>query len=226
MQMFFSRFGLIIECAFLAIGVPLLMDYFFPIRYLLPGIWVIALYCYLLARFWMHEPFTLNWGSKAFNRPALVFVLARFAVCALLMLLLTWFFKPELLFNFVREKPWFWLLVMLLYPLLSVLPQEIIFRSFFFARYKRLFPKPVIMVTVSALAFGFAHILFHNWVAPLLCLIGGFLFAHTYQKHQSLLLVALEHALYGDLMFTVGLGRYFFHGSVAAAVTVAKAAAQ
>src|SRR5690606_19736697 len=130
--------------------------------------------------------------------------------------LLTWWLRPDLLFGFVREKPAFWLLVMFLYPLLSVIPQEIIFRSFFFERYRNLFTHPATMIVASGIAFGFAHILFHNWVAPLLCLIGGIMFATTYHRHRSLLLVAVEHALYGDFLFTLGLGRYFYHGTVAA----------
>ena len=58
------------------------------------------------------------------------------------------------LFNFPRATPFFWALVMLLYPLLSVYPQEIIFRSFLFHRYAIIFPKPWLMVAVSAGLFG------------------------------------------------------------------------
>jgi len=43
---------------------------------------------------------------------------------------------------------------------------------------------------------------------------GGWLFGGTYRRSRSLGLVCLEHALYGDLIFTVGLGQYFFHGAL------------
>ncbi|MEJ0010772.1 MAG: hypothetical protein WDN72_10060 [Alphaproteobacteria bacterium] len=33
-------------------------------------------------------------------------------------------------------------------------------------------------------------------------------------RRASLLLVAIEHALYGDFIFTVGLGHYFYEGAV------------
>jgi membrane protease YdiL (CAAX protease family) len=72
------------------------------------------------------------------------------------------------------------------------------------------------LVLISGAAFGLAHIVFNNWVAPVLCAVGGVLFAHTYHKTRSLALVCLEHALYGDFVFTVGLGRYFYHGAVGA----------
>jgi uncharacterized protein len=120
---------------------------------------------------------------------------------------------PELLFGFVREKPLFWLIVMVMYPLISVVPQEIIFRRYMFDRYKTAF-SPRVLVLVSGVGFGFAHIVFGNWVAPVLCVIGGIMFAQTYARTRSLALVSLEHALYGDFIFTLGLGRYFYHGAV------------
>jgi hypothetical protein len=48
----------------------------------------------------------------------------------------------------------------------------------------------------------------------LLTLIGGWFFAETYARTRSMRLVWLEHALYGCLVFTIGLGDYFYHGNV------------
>tara|TARA_Y100000588_G_C13721833_1_gene697629 strand:- start:57 stop:272 length:216 start_codon:yes stop_codon:yes gene_type:complete len=70
------------------------------------------------------------------------------------------------------------------------------------------------MVTMSALAFCIAHILFINWVAPVLGLAAGLIFALTYQKTKSLLLVSIEHGLYGDALFFVGLGWFFWGGAM------------
>ena len=47
--------------------------------------------------------------------------------------------EPAHLFDLPRDSPWRWLAVMLLYPVLSVVPQELVFRTFFFHRYGRLF---------------------------------------------------------------------------------------
>jgi hypothetical protein len=47
-----------------------------------------------------------------------------------------------------------------------------------------------------------------------LTLIGGWLFARRYQRTRSLLAASVEHALYGVLAFTVGLGALFHHGAV------------
>ncbi|MDE2029057.1 MAG: hypothetical protein KGI97_00670 [Alphaproteobacteria bacterium] len=61
-------------------------------------------------------------------------------------------------------------------------------------------------------AFGFVHIVFHNPVSPLLALICGFFLAGSYMRHASLKKAAIEHALYGDMVFTAGLGVYFLVG--------------
>jgi membrane protease YdiL (CAAX protease family) len=98
---------------------------------------------------------------------------------------------------------------MVLYPILSVLPQEFLFRSFFFRRYQPLFSTPWAIIIASAACFAYVHIVFHNWVAPSFCLIGGLIFAHSYSHHRSLKWVLVEHAAYGCMVFTIGLRFYF-----------------
>ncbi len=212
---------LIIELLLLMIGLPALLYATIPTKYLLPVIWAAALYGYTVTRHSLPLALAGWWSREGITRVHWRPILRRFAVSAILLTAATGWYAPELLFGFVREKPAFWLLVMLLYPLLSVVPQEMIFRAFFFSRYARLFPRPWMIVLASGVAFGLAHILFHNWIAPTLCLIGGVMFAQTYQRTGSLLLVVLEHALYGDFLFTLGLGRYFYHGSVTLAMQAA-----
>jgi membrane protease YdiL (CAAX protease family) len=124
-----------------------------------------------------------------------------------------YFLRPDLFFNFVRREPWLWALVMVFYPIASVYPQGIIYRAFIFHRYRALFPNTMLLVFVSALAFAFVHIIFRNPVALAFTLAGGFLFAWRYSQCNSVLVTSLEHALYGCLMFTVGLGEYFYKGA-------------
>jgi len=124
-------------------------------------------------------------------------------------------FRPELLFSFAREHSLIWLLVLLLYPLLSAVPQEIIFRTFFFHRYRRLFPGDVSMILTNGVCFGLAHLFFGNWFAPALTAVGGVIFARTYARSSSTLLVVIEHSFWGNFIFTIGLGRYLYTGSIA-----------
>ena len=211
-----NRIWLITELLFLVIGLPALLFAVLPLKLLLPIIWAAALYGYGITRYTLPDSLAAWWGRSDITWVNLKPILRRFLLNAALLTLATWYFAPQLLFNFILNQPLFWLVIMILYPILSVIPQEIIFRSFFFSRYATIFPKPWMMILASGFAFSLAHILFHNWIAPVLCLAGGVIFASTYQRHPSLLLVSLEHALYGDFLFTVGLGRYFYHGVVPA----------
>jgi hypothetical protein len=74
------------------------------------------------------------------------------------------------------------------------------------------------MTVASAVVFAFGHVMFPRpWVAMGLTLLGGLLFGYHYAQSGSLLLVSIEHALFGQVLFTVGLGRFFYHRGVAEA---------
>jgi membrane protease YdiL (CAAX protease family) len=216
MKAMVARRGYILaELCVLMVGMPIALMTVLPLGALVLLLWGTTLYVYVLQ--WKLRPAGVHhhgwqWqvGDRGFLRPMLL----RLAFCSVLMVGLTVFFMPEKLFVLVHERPLLWAMVMVLYPLLSVVPQEIIFRHFFFWRYASVFRSPFAMILASGLLFGFVHIIFQNWVAPSLCVIGGWMFAHTYHKTRSLPLVTLEHALYGCMVFTVGLGRYFYHGAV------------
>jgi uncharacterized protein len=138
-------------------------------------------------------------------------MLVRTAVGCLALLLLVVLVRPQGLFQLPRTRTGLWLIIMVAYPLLSAYPQELIFRTFLFHRYRRLLPARALLV-VSAVAFGYAHIVLHNWPSVLLSTIGGVLFASTYARSRSTLLAAIEHAICGCFVFTVGLGGLFYAG--------------
>ena len=128
-----------------------------------------------------------------------------------LLSLAVWLAAPRLLFSLVKIAPGLWLLVTILYPVFSAYPQELIYRAYFFHRFKPLFGSGPGMIAASALLFGFVHIIFGNWISMALSAAGGALFGLTYRNSRSLLLACLEHALFGDFIFTIGIGRYFYH---------------
>jgi membrane protease YdiL (CAAX protease family) len=145
-------------------------------------------------------------------KPFLKNVVFKAVVVAILLSMGLLVFTPEKIFNFPLSKTGRWLIVMILYPFLSALPQELIYRAFFFHRYQLLFPGEGQMALASVTAFSFMHIIFGNAIAPLLTIPGGYLFCRTYARTGSLPAAAIEHAAYGDIVFTVGLGVYFFNG--------------
>ena len=110
------------------------------------------------------------------------------------------------LFCVIKNKPLMWVSILGVYTLLSVWPQEIVYRTFFFARYEALFQNKKLLIFVNAILFSLAHLFFKNTLVIVLTFIGGLLFAYTYYKSKSTLLVSVEHALYGNWLFTVGMG--------------------
>lgn len=210
-----SRPFLIAELLAFTLALPVLLWLFLPARWILPVLWVIALVCHVGARRIDPSHRTGGWNWAAVTRANMVPILWRFALCAGLIFAATVIFKPEMLFGFIHEKPQLWAIVMVVYPLVSVITQEIVYRRYMFARFGGLL-SPRWLIIMSGIAFGTAHVVFDNWVAPALCVIGGVIFSHTYHKTRSLWLVSIEHALYGNFLFTVGLGKYFYHGVVGA----------
>lgn len=205
---------LLIEYLLLFVLLPLLFYLLGQRRVLIPSLWLLTCYAVVMLKRYHAHDFRVDWNARAVNGKNVGTILLRFAVAASTLAALTWHFEPQRFLAFPQERPAFWALVMVLYPLLSVVPQEIFFRSFLFRRYEGLLPRDCCMVLLSAMAFSFAHVALGNMVAMALCLAGGWLFASTYAKHRSLALVSLEHALYGCFVFTIGLGHYFYSGAM------------
>lgn len=114
--------------------------------------------------------------------------------------------NPELVFNPIKTNISLWIKMLLVYAFISVVPQEYIYRVFFFGRYRKLFNNHKLLIAANVFTFSLAHLFFHNALVILMTLIGGLLFAITYSKTKSLLWVSAEHAIYGGWLFTAGLG--------------------
>ena len=131
-----------------------------------------------------------------------VVVAAIFGFCAL--------FYPDRFLYLPRRHPSLWLTIMIFYPLVSAWPQEFLYRRFYFNRYRRLFPARTLAATSNIGAFAFLHVIFDNWIAIVFTALGGALFTFTYLRTNRLVLVWIEHAVYGLAIFTSGLGTFFY----------------
>jgi membrane protease YdiL (CAAX protease family) len=212
------RSALLLEFLLLFLALPLAYR-FSPVRIpALPLLWLVSGYA-----LWqlLHDPQfdrTRLWNPAPLASHA-VSILAIFTLVALLIWLGVRRYTPQLEWSFVRQHPAFWGLVMVAYPVLSVYPQGLLYRAFFFQRYAALFPGRWTMILASAAAFAFLHIVFRNPLAVALTFAGGLLFACRYAETGSLATSSCEHALYGCWLFTVGLGQYFYHGTIASVGT-------
>jgi hypothetical protein len=122
-------------------------------------------------------------------------------------------FRPELFLEFPRNRPDVYLRIILLYPLMSVAVQELVYRTFFFHRYGVLFGRAWwLAILLNGVLFGIGHIVIGTPLAVYGTMATGVLFAWRYAMTRSFWAVFIEHTLWGALVFTVGLGRYFFTG--------------
>jgi membrane protease YdiL (CAAX protease family) len=207
------KLWLALECAALFLGVPAAVAAGWIRTWVIPLLVLMALGCGLTLR-WGHQIrlrdlFRRQIPAGEWRRILLIYAMAVPGLLALL-----WWTKPGALFSLMCDHPAIWLLVMVLYPVVSVIPQELIYRVFFFERYLPLFGNRLGLPLASAAVFAFGHLVFHNWPAVVLTGIGGWLFGLTYRRTSSLLLVSVEHALYGGAIFTLGYGEFFFDGTL------------
>lgn len=195
------------EMLFLFIGLPLL--YYFemiPVHKAIPLVLVFFYCLFIIIK------------DKNFDRE--IFRIKRdypwqdFLLKGSILLIITsiwvYVFRADVFFHLPRNNFWIWVAVIVSYPIWSAYTQEFIFRAFYYHRYKLLFTNPVVMLLVNAVCFAMAHIIFRNWMALIFTFIGSIIFSYTYLRNKSLNAVFLEHSLYGNILFTNGLGIYFY----------------
>jgi uncharacterized protein len=178
----------------------------------IPALWAVMAYCLFIMlrdpRFGRERLWDTS-GLRYYTLP----ILSLFAFVVAIGIPLVLRYAPGTFLDFPRSNPLLWSLVMVLYPVLSVYPQGIIYRAFVFSRYRDLFGPAWVIVLVSATAFAYVHIVFRNPLALVLAFLAGLLFAGRYLQTGSLLVSSFEHALYGCAIFTIGLRHWFYHGA-------------
>lgn len=209
---------LVVEAIVLYVGLPLLFDRLLARGYrrlLFPGLWLLA----ATALFALRADPTFDdahlWSIRIDPSFARV-VAARTVVGIGVVALLSRRYAPDTFLALPRTRPALWLLIAVLYPVVSVLPQGIFWRVFFVHRYAPLLGHGAAMIVAGTLAFAFAHVVFRNAVAIGLTALGGLLFMHTYLATGSMLAASLEHAAYGVAAFTFGIGRSLYLGTARA----------
>lgn len=207
-----SRARLWLEFLALFIGVPIIMVLTFGLYPLFPVIIGLALVACILLRL------TPGWSFRQlFKGPvigewriiAIYFVLT-LATCLIFVFTLI----PERFLELPTHRTNLWILIMVAYPLVSAFPQEVIFRSLFFERYERLFPTEWTAIVANGFVFGFGHLFYDNWITIAMTGVGGAIMGWAYLRHRSVGLAWVLHALAGQIIFTTGLGVYFYHGAV------------
>lgn len=199
------------EFAALYIGAPLAIALFLPPRQMFQ-----ALFVFTLAGLWLlwrtggydWRSLLRGWGRVNWGF-ALVFTLGVGAIGWSIMMLS----NPGYILRLTPERLRFLSMIWVLYPILSALPQELIFRPLFFHRFGSLFPNARVAVLVNAVIFSFAHLMYWSGVVALLTFVGGLIFALAYLR-RGFASAWLLHGLAGNMLFTSGMGYYFWSGNV------------
>jgi len=133
-------------------------------------------------------------------------ILTSFIIIAVVTAAYVYIVDSDKLFCVPRTDKVLWVRILFIYTFLSVWPQEIIYRTFFFERYGHLFRNERLAIFINAVVFSLAHLLLQSTLVLVLTFIGGLLFGYTYMKTRSTTLVSIEHAIYGNWLFSVGMG--------------------
>ena len=187
---------------FVILPVSLVFSYSFLLKAILVllGFFYITIVLFRIEKISFKTSVKIDW-SRFWKRILLLFL----AILGITTLFVT-IMDANKLFCVVLNKPLMWISILGVYTLLSVWPQEIIYRTFFFSRYEELFLNKKLLIFVNAILFSLAHLFFKNTLVIVLTFVGGLLFAYTYYKTRSTLLASIEHAIYGNWLFTVGMG--------------------
>lgn len=209
-----GRIWRIVEMALLYLAAPFAVDsavhdHGIPVFIaLLPVLAIILMFLTLDRTFSMVRELTRLFSFKQFVSILLVFAFGAGVVATYVAQ-----YHPQLFLEFPRNRPETYQRIMLLYPLMSVIAQELVYRTFFFHRYGLLFgPAWWLAILLNGILFGAGHIVIGTPLAIYGTMAAGVLFAWRYAMTRSFWAVFIEHTLWGWLVFTVGLGRYFFTG--------------
>lgn len=207
------RAQLIAELIAMFVALPFVMR-FAVITYKVPLFYALPPVLALMAAFLYFDPtFRLSRElRRGFTRDTLRSIVMIFIAGAAVVSVAVAAVFPHHLFGLVWTKPALWIKIMILYPVTSVLTQEFVYRSFFFHRYGPLFKSRWALIITSGVLFGLGHVIFSNWIAVAGTTVAGMLFAWRYERTRSFWAVWFEHVLWGWLVFTIGLGVFFFTG--------------
>lgn len=197
----------VIEILFLFIVAPIVL--LLPISITIKVIYVVLGVVYITLISIFIEKFQKVKLDKELRIRAFKHIAFRFLIIVLATTLVLYYQNKEDLFNVIVNKPDLWLKFSGVYILFSVIPQELIYRTFFVKRYQSLVEKQWMFVFINSVLFSFAHIWFQSFTVLAFTFVGSLLFTNTYLKTKSTWLIILEHSIYGVWLYTVGYGELF-----------------
>ena len=202
-----------LEFAFLFLVAPAVMAVAVPPDWLFPVLGAFSLVSILLL---IATPgFRLRNLAAGWLRVSLPLILGVAAATAALGSVIVLATAPEAFLMLPRRNPGLMLFIAALYPILSALPQELIYRALFFGRYGVILPRSAgSAVVLNAAIFSFAHLMYWSWIVLGMTFAGGLIFGWSYRVRRSFPEAVVVHSVSGIVLFALGMGLYFYSGNV------------
>src|SRR5262245_54558467 len=121
-----APYRLLLEFAVVFIAVPPLLAMLKPRGWIYILLWVAVMQCCRVMEKNHGWNLREDWNFGALNRATIIPILKRFVPLALLLLGFAWATIPERMFSLPLQRPAVWVIVVLLYPPLSAVPQELV----------------------------------------------------------------------------------------------------
>lgn len=202
-----------IEFVALFVIAPVLMAVFVPPTWLFPILFAVTAVGFLL----LHFTVGFAWSSLFERAEEVDLILSAvfIAVTVLSCFVVMWLFQRDMMFVLVRERPMVLIFIVVLYPLLSALPQELVYRVLYFERYADILPQDVKSnIVLNAALFGLAHLMYWHAIPIVMTFFGGLVFAYSYKLRLNFLEAWMLHSVAGIVLFVFGMGAYFYSGNV------------
>ncbi|MBE1284244.1 MAG: CPBP family intramembrane metalloprotease [Rhodobacteraceae bacterium] len=206
------RRRLLSEFALLFAAVPILIAVLLPATLMFPALFAFTALGIAL----LHFTPGFGWAELRYNwrawtaRELVVFAVAVTLICIAIIYVA----RPEAAFFLLRNEPALLAFIWIGYPLVSALPQELLFRVLFFRRYAAILPEGWRADLLNAALFSLAHLMYWSWIVAVMTFVGGLIFTYAYRQRGSFFFAVLLHAIAGNLLFAIGLGVYFYSGNV------------
>ncbi|WP_348540390.1 CPBP family intramembrane glutamic endopeptidase [Ruegeria sp. HKCCSP351] len=201
-----------VEFGLFYIVLPLIIAVLFPPNWMLPALFALTGLGIML----LHWTPGFQWAELRYDwanwslREVVLFTAFMSVFCFGLIQVT----RPDAAFFLPVHRPEMLAFIWIGYPVLSALPQELLFRPLFFRRYHAILPEGRAAYVLNAAIFSFAHLMYWSWIVALMTFAGGLLFTWAYRQRGSFFYAVLLHAIAGNIIFAVGLGVYFYSGNV------------
>ena len=201
------KHGRWVELIVLFVGVPFVLAVCLPPRALYPVLTASGVVGIIMLHFtrgfrW-HELFgAFRWGE------ILTLGLATFLVSSLFCLLIL----PERLWFTLIQAPQVMRWIVIVYPIVQVVPQELVYRALFFERYGNMFSSRKQAIFVNALLFAFGHLMYWHPIVFTASFFGSVIFPHAYFRPRGFIQACALHGIAGTAIFASGLGWLFYSG--------------